>query len=261
LPPHDGGGTNTTMGDDEAPAAPAGATGGDPQPDQGETVDFHRPKAAHSWREFAIEIGTIICGILIALSLEQLIDWSHARREVGEAREAVNAELASDAGRLASTASQDRCADVRLKLLEGWAAGKTRIDSTNLASIDNRPLLSALRASAWEIAKTGAVAAHMSVKDRLAYAAVYDQIANQMTIIQGERAAWIQLGRYAGKVTLDEAEARELREVIGLIRANADGRRLNTPRIEASIARLGVAPSPDNLPPGRGPNSLCAPPK
>ena len=223
-------------------------------------MHIHKPKAAHGLREFAVEIGTIICGILIALSLEQLIDWSHARREVEEAREAVNSELASDSGRLASAASQDDCADVRLKLLEDWAAGKARIDSANLASIDNRPLIATLRASAWDIAKTGAVASHMSVADRLAYATIYDQIANQMTVIQGERAAWIQLGRYAGKVTLDAQEARELREDIGLIRANASARRLNTPRIEAAIAQLGVKPIPDGFPPGRDPHTLCAPP-
>ena len=40
-------------------------------------MDIHRPKAAHSIREFLIEIGTIICGILIALGLEQGIEWLH----------------------------------------------------------------------------------------------------------------------------------------------------------------------------------------
>lgn len=224
-------------------------------------MDIHKPKAAHSWREFAIEIGTIICGILIALGLEQLVDWSHARREVGEAREALNAELASDAGRLVSAAGQDECADVRLKLLEDWTTGKASIESTNLASIDNRPLIAALRASAWDVAKSGAVASHMSVADRLTYAAIYDQIANQMTVIQGERAAWIQLGRFAGKGALNPEEARELREDIGLVRAYAGGRRLNTPKIEAAIAQLGLKPSPDRFPPGRGLRDLCAPPK
>jgi hypothetical protein len=224
-------------------------------------MDIHRPKAAHSLREFAVEIGTIICGILIALGLEQLAEWSHARHEVREAREAVNAELASDGGRLALTASQDVCADARLKLLEDWTDGKARIDSTNLASIDNRPLIPTLRTSAWDIAKTGAVASHMSVPDRLAYAIIYDMMANQMTEIQGERAAWIQLGRFAGKGALTAGEARDLREYIGLIRANASVRRLNTPKVEAAIVELGVKPTADTFAPGRGPRDLCSPPK
>lgn len=46
----------------------------------GAFMEIHKPKAAHSWREFLIEIGTIVCGILIALGLEQVIvrvEWSH----------------------------------------------------------------------------------------------------------------------------------------------------------------------------------------
>ena len=49
-------------------------------------MEVHKPKAAHSWREFAIEIGTIICGILIALTLEQLVEALHWRSEVDETR-------------------------------------------------------------------------------------------------------------------------------------------------------------------------------
>ena len=44
-------------------------------------MDIHKPKAAHSWREFLIEIGTIICGILIALALEQAVESVHRSAE------------------------------------------------------------------------------------------------------------------------------------------------------------------------------------
>ena len=37
-------------------------------------MEIHKPHAAKSWREFLIEIGTIVLGILIALSLEQTIE-------------------------------------------------------------------------------------------------------------------------------------------------------------------------------------------
>ena len=36
-------------------------------------MDIHKPHAAKNWREFAVEIGTIVVGILIALGLEQVI--------------------------------------------------------------------------------------------------------------------------------------------------------------------------------------------
>ena len=56
-------------------------------------MDIHKPKAAHSWREFLIEIGTIICGILVALGLEQGIEWLHWRHEVELTRETLKPEF------------------------------------------------------------------------------------------------------------------------------------------------------------------------
>jgi hypothetical protein len=224
-------------------------------------MDIHKPKAAHGLREFAVEIGTIICGILIALSLEQAVEWSHARHEMSEAREAIAGELAFDVGSIRLIASQDACIDARLDLLDAWADGKAQIETAHLASIDNRPLLRNLRLTAWEIAKTGAVAAHMSVADRMAYAGVYEALTNQLEITQAERRAWLEFGRYAGKGALDRDEARRLKEDVGMARADASGRRLNAPGIEAAVARLGTKSGP--LPPfpkGRGPRDLCGPP-
>jgi hypothetical protein len=56
-------------------------------------VEIHKPHAAKNWREFAVEIGTIVVGILIALGLEQVIEAIHDRNVADEAREAVRAEV------------------------------------------------------------------------------------------------------------------------------------------------------------------------
>ena len=56
-------------------------------------MDIHKPKAAHSLREFLIEIGTIICGILIALSLEQGVEWLHWQHEVELTHETLKPEF------------------------------------------------------------------------------------------------------------------------------------------------------------------------
>ena len=55
-------------------------------------MDIHKPRAAHSWREFAIEIGTIVCGIVIAIGLEQAVEWLHHEGELRETREALTKE-------------------------------------------------------------------------------------------------------------------------------------------------------------------------
>jgi hypothetical protein len=56
-------------------------------------MDIHKPKAAHSLREFAVEIGTIVCGILIALGLEQGIEAFHWAEKVRSAEERERPEL------------------------------------------------------------------------------------------------------------------------------------------------------------------------
>jgi hypothetical protein len=56
-------------------------------------MEIHKPKAAHSWREFLTEIGTIVCGILIALGLEQGVEWFHWRERVENAEVRLNGEV------------------------------------------------------------------------------------------------------------------------------------------------------------------------
>jgi hypothetical protein len=224
-------------------------------------LDIHKPKAAHSVREFAIEIGTIICGILIALALEQAVEWSHGQKELREAREAITQELTWNATSLQTIAEQETCIDTRLDLLTAWANGKAQIQSANLASIDNRPLLRNLRFTAWDIAKTSAVAAHMPVAEQLSYAAMYELLANEKGVVDSERRAWLEFGRYAGETRLDPETARRLRGDVGMARANASARRINMPPAFANLAKLGVKPGETGYPPGRSARDLCEAPK
>jgi hypothetical protein len=48
--------------------------------------------AASSWKEFFTHIATIVLGLLIAVGLEQTVEWVHHRREVAETREALRRE-------------------------------------------------------------------------------------------------------------------------------------------------------------------------
>jgi hypothetical protein len=48
--------------------------------------------AASSWKEFFIHIATIVLGLLIAVALEQTVEYFHHRREVAEVREELRGE-------------------------------------------------------------------------------------------------------------------------------------------------------------------------
>ena len=57
--------------------------------------------AANSWRDFFIHIATIVLGLLIAISLEQIVEYFHHRSEVAETREALHRERQSNVARFA----------------------------------------------------------------------------------------------------------------------------------------------------------------
>ena len=56
-------------------------------------LDVHPPEhAAHSWRDFFIHIATIVIGLIIAVGLEQTVEYFHHRHEIKETREALRLE-------------------------------------------------------------------------------------------------------------------------------------------------------------------------
>ena len=55
-------------------------------------IDVHPPHhAASTWRDFFIHIATIVIGLLIAVSLEQTVEFFHHRHQRQELREGLQA--------------------------------------------------------------------------------------------------------------------------------------------------------------------------
>lgn len=56
-------------------------------------MEVHPPEhPIHTWRDFFVHIATIVVGLLIAIGLEQTVEYAHHRRELREAREALQRE-------------------------------------------------------------------------------------------------------------------------------------------------------------------------
>lgn len=59
----------------------------------GITMEVHAPEhSIHTWREFLIHMGAIILGLLIAIGLEQSVEWLHHRHQRHQLEEDVRAE-------------------------------------------------------------------------------------------------------------------------------------------------------------------------
>jgi hypothetical protein len=160
-------------------------------------MDIHKPKAAHSWREFLTEIGTIICGILIALGLEQAIEAMHWRHmtESGEERlrGEIQGNLANSYGRLVlKDCYNARLTEVRDALLKPgvWkgmpvdmtapAGSKVRVSPMQAAGILTSaappvylPWFTLWPDDAWETARGAGISLHLKPDRAAEYARLY----------------------------------------------------------------------------------------
>jgi hypothetical protein len=220
-------------------------------------MDIHKPKPWHGVREFLKEYVIIVVGVLTALAAEQAVEWLHWRHETQGAMAAIRSELARDAAALQGLGAQDVCIDKRLALLADWSRGNVQINNEHLTDMDDRPRLWSLYSSAWEVAKTGTVAAHIPIEERNKLASLYDQIANQEAHIWRERDDWTALVTFAAADRLDAEDAKALRGAIAVIRTQAAQRRFNTPDLVQAIADFGIKPN-QTLAPN---SALCDPPK
>lgn len=56
-------------------------------------LDVHAPhQTVHTWKDFLIHIATIVIGLLIAVGLEQTVEYFHHRHQVAEMRKALDVE-------------------------------------------------------------------------------------------------------------------------------------------------------------------------
>lgn len=163
-------------------------------------MDIHKPKAAHSVREFLIEIGTIICGIVIALSGEKLLERLQRDAEVREARAALRAEVSHDLGIAAVSLRQDECEIRYVQKYLAWTVGGARPPMPTLG-------VAGLSSTVWDVAKGGAVS-HMALKEQLAFAGFYSAAADYQTLVERQRTISASLVSFQ---KLDRVEPRETR--------------------------------------------------
>jgi len=80
-------------------------------------MHIHRPKPLHGWREVLFEIGIIVVGIVIAVGLEQTVEFFHHRHQ----REQLEAALQRD-GQANRRYIKDDIANAQIIL--DWALGQ-----------------------------------------------------------------------------------------------------------------------------------------
>ena len=93
-------------------------------------MDIHKPMPVHNWQELLSEVGVVVIGIVIALSLEEGLRALHDRGIASEARDAVKEEIRQNLSFMSGRPETQPCVERRLdevgSILEASREGELR---------------------------------------------------------------------------------------------------------------------------------------
>ena len=236
----------------ERPPAPDGPDPAESRPpatdDQdgaGASMAIHRPKAAHSWREFLVEIGAIVIGILIALSLEQSIEALHEHGLAREAREAIDAEMQQDVDRIAYRQALQPCIDKRLNQITGllafWAGGHPPPSGLALGDPGDLPMV----LQRWQANLNSGRFSRQSAQAQADQASFYARVAILQDMERREHYAWSDLRTLElGPSVVTDNLRPNLVEALQAARTDASDIRQLGQGILQEAKRAGYTPKP-----------------
>lgn len=204
-------------------------------------MDIHKPKPVHSWREFLTEIGTIICGILIALALEQAIEAVRHGGEAREARKNTESELVGDVTRVHQRSLNQACIDRRLGELK-TLLNKVKPDGAIVPpqSIGNPPRY-AIETMRWEAASHSGRVSLFSTEDQSKLGFLYTTLNYFYTMQNAEQLAWARLRTLENTERLTADGLLTMRSNIEEARFYNDSIRQIEPIIFGKARELGVS--------------------
>ncbi len=156
-------------------------------------LDVHPPEhAAHTWTDFFIHIATIVVGLIIAVGLEQAVEFIHHRHQLYEAREAIHTEMEVNLQMLDEVLSDTQAAQTALErdtqLLQ--AAAEDKSPPSALAYPWGIPYP---RSSAWQDAKASGAVNYMTTSER----AETDYIYGDLDLAEHFAMSWLQQNNIA----------------------------------------------------------------
>lgn len=139
-------------------------------------MEIHPPeKPIHSVKDFLLQLMTITIGILIALSLEGTLEWSHHRTLVSEAKENLRQEILDNkreidkvlAGIPGLRKNEEAAIQFIADLQAHRAKGRHELNYSYYFSV--------LSGTSWGTAQAAGAVAQMEYRDVQKYASIYDK--------------------------------------------------------------------------------------
>lgn len=214
-------------------------------------------KPLHGWRAYWGEVGIVVLGVFIALGAQQIVEAIQWRYEVAGFRDDVREELNLNLGTYPYRAKQKPCITARLDELQRWLDGWREGKGQKLLGPIGMTTSAVIRTNVWD-SRDPETFAHMPRKEKLEYAFLYSEFANNEVHRLDERDTWVQLASFDGAPFLDHQDQMRLQGLI--FNAQLRDFRIddNAGRFYKRAAALGLYPKPAPVLATYDPN-LCKP--
>ncbi len=178
-------------------------------------MDIHKPKPAHSLREFVSEIAVIVCGILIALSLEELVRVMHERSLAKEARESAREEIRQNIAFMQGRLTTQDCVERRLDEIGDLLAASADGALSPAPRWISQPSYWVLNEQRWQAATASGRASLLPSDEQGRVDGVYSVMSRFNDSIRQEQLAWAQLrGLEEWRGSFGPAERLHFREAL-----------------------------------------------
>lgn len=178
-------------------------------------IDVHPPhEPIHGWRDFFLHLATITIGLLIALSLEGLVEWQHHRHLVHEAEASLYTEIKSNESGLASVLASVRTQQATLKqdvVVLDQLIKDPKSNNHQKMSINFR--IVGFDDVSWKTAQNTGALAYMPYARAQEYAQIYDlQGEFDAAQKQGARDTILSVGSFLNADVTDPVAAKAQNE-------------------------------------------------
>ncbi len=201
-------------------------------------MDIHPPYGPiHSFKEFFLHLLTVILGILIALSLEGLIEWRHHRSLAEEARSNLTVEIRENRQLLTGGLAAAPDAEQRLKAtIETIEAYRKNHQDDRTSKLDWSFGLFPLSATAWSTAASTGALGYMDYSEVKAYTRAYVLQEEFLTMQQSTLGKWLDLQKWLARRDPKGGLSNLNNEELSQIEADASAALLHT-ETEEQIAK------------------------
>jgi hypothetical protein len=177
-------------------------------------MEIHAPDhPVHSIKTFAIHLAIVTIGILIALSLENTVEWLHHRSLASEARLNIQAEIRENQRRLESYFEIARSSSTERKALMKAIDDVRAKKIAAFPKVDVHYTIKELSSAAWQTAATTGALGHMPYGEVRGYAELY-AMQSRFEDLQGQFLREFGLTDAPGRepATMTEAELQGWKE-------------------------------------------------